>query len=196
MLKCLLRKTPLLGLMVVLLEACNPTGNGSDGRQVFRFNDASGILTLDPAFAKDQSHIWASMLFYNGLVRFDDRLRAVPCIANSWEILDSGTTYRFHLRTDVFFHAAPELPKEAAGRMVVADDFVYSLHRLTDPAVASPGRWVMRPVDQDSSGTHLSITAENDSTLLIQLRHPFPPFLSLLAMPYCAVVQKEAVQYF
>ncbi len=196
MLKCLLRKTPLLGLMVVLLEACNPTGDGSDGRQVFRFNDASGILTLDPAFAKDQSHIWATMLFYNGLVRFDDRLKAVPCIASSWEILDSGTTYRFHLRTDVFFHTAPELPKEAAGRKVVADDFVYSLHRLTDPAVASPGRWVMRPVDQDSSGTHLSITAENDSTLLIQLRHPFPPFLSLLAMPYCAVVQKEAVQYF
>lgn len=183
-------------VILLCLFGCLKDGTADRDQQVFRYNDATGILTLDPAFARDQSHIWASMLFYNGLVRFDDKLKAVPCIAQSWDILDSGTTYRFHLRNDVYFPADNCFEKDTSGRRVVASDIVYSLGRLTDPTVASPGRWVMRAVEKDSTGVRLNIVAENDSTLCIRLRHPFPPFLSLLAMPYCAVVPREAVAYY
>lgn len=181
-------------LLVLLVGGCLQHKTREDVRTVFRYNDATGIQTLDPAFAKDQSHIWASMLFYNGLVRFDERLNVIPCIARSWEIGDSGTTYTFHLRTDVYFHPDAVFGNDSASRKVVADDFVYSFQRLLDDRLASPGRWVMRSVNQDSAGSRLSVMADNDSTLQIRLRHPFPPFLSLLAMPYCSVVPREAVE--
>ena len=35
----------------------------------------------------------------------NDDLHVQPSIAKSWEISDSGMTYTFHLRDDVFFHA-------------------------------------------------------------------------------------------
>ena len=34
------------------------------------------------------------------------------------------------------------------------------------------------------------------SVFKIQLKQPFPPFLSLLSMKYCAVVPREAIAYF
>lgn len=64
---------------------------------------------------------------------------------------------------------------------------MYSLGRLTDTRVSSPGAWTMNYVD--------SIEAPDDSTLHIRLKKPFPAFLSLLTMPYCMVVPQEAVDF-
>ena len=36
-----------------------------------------------------------------------------------------------------------------------------------------------------------SISAENDSTVKIQLKNPFPAFLGLLSMKFCSVIPKE-----
>ena len=66
-------------------------------------------------------------------------------------------------------------------------DFVYSFNRLTDPNIASPGSWVMQQVEY--------YQAVNDSTLKIQLKNPFPAFLGLLTMRYCAVVPHEVVEH-
>ena len=38
--------------------------------------------------------------------------------------------------------------------------------------------------------------AKNDSILRINLKQPFPPFLGLLAMKYCSVVPKEAIDFY
>src|SRR5690606_15591090 len=51
-----------------------------------------------------------------------------------------------------------------------------------------PGSWVMSNVE--------SYSAENDTTLVIQLKKPFPAFLGLLSMRYCSVVPKEAVEFY
>jgi len=179
-------------LLLSILASCR-SGGPPSGLTVFRYNEAANISTLDPAFARDQTVIWAVNQIFNGLVQLDDRMIAKPCIARSWMVLDSGRSYQFRLRNDVFFHDDPVFPG-GRGRRVVAGDFVYSFGRIIDPAVASPGAWIFNDVDTSGSGG--AFLAPDDSTLVVRLRHPFPPFLCLLSMQYCSVVPHEVVRAF
>ena len=178
-------------LPLFLLFSCGDQKERTDDRTVFRYNEAAGISSLDPAFAKDLSNIWACNQLYNGLVGQDSDLEIVPSVARSWEISEEGTVYTFHLRGDVFFHEN-EVFGESGKRKVTAGDFVYSFNRILDPATASPGAWVFRNVKMMDDRP--SFTAVNDSTLRITLDHPFPPFLGILSMQYCAVVPREAME--
>ncbi len=177
----------VVAIALLLQFSCAKTAKQAGAHLVFRYNEHANIQTLDPAFAKDLRTIWATNQLFNGLVQLDDRLEVLPDIASSWELTDTGKTYTFHLRMDVHFHRHPLFGSERT-RKVVASDFVYSLNRLQDPRVASPGKWVLEHVQ--------NFSAVNDSTFVIQLKQPFPPFLSLLSMKYCSVVPKEAVSYF
>ena len=38
---------------------------------IFKYNETSGINSLDPAFAKDQATVWATNQLFNGLVQLD-----------------------------------------------------------------------------------------------------------------------------
>lgn len=168
--------------------------NDNKDKMVFRYNESSGITTLDPAFASGQAVIWPCNLLYNGLVDLNDSLQIVPAIAHSWEISNDGKTYTFHLRNDVYFHNT-DYYQFSGHRKVVANDFVYSLSRILDPKVASPGAWIFQHVAHNSDGKPCFI-ALNDSTFQIQLTQYYPPFLGILAMKYCSVVPKEVVEHF
>lgn len=176
---------------ILFISGCDRANKKDDTRTVFRYNESSGITTLDPAFAKDQAHIWACNQLYNGLVQFNDSLYVEPSIAKSWTLSEDGLTYTFHLRNDVFFHDDP-LFDRGKGRKVIASDFGYSFNRILDGKIASPGSWIFNDVLRDPTGK-ASFMAANDSTFIIQLKQVFPPFLSLLAMQYCSVVPHEVV---
>ncbi|HXB96125.1 MAG TPA: hypothetical protein VNU70_13235, partial [Puia sp.] len=91
------------GVCLLLLGGCGG-GSGRQDQHVFRYNESDGIATLDPAFAKNRSIIWAVHQLYNTLVETDDRLRIVPGLARSWELASDRRTWIFHMRRDVFFH--------------------------------------------------------------------------------------------
>ena len=171
----------------LILGSCSSTIQKEKDHLVFRYNEHGNITSLDPAFARNPQNIWPTNQLFNGLVQLDDSLTIKPDIAENWEIIDSTHTYRFFLRKDVYFHKHSLFGKDST-RIVTAQDFEFSFHRLTDPKVASPGSWVLQNV--------ASYYAENDSIFTIQLKQPFPAFLGLLSMRYCSVVPKEAVEYF
>lgn len=173
-------------LALLFFAACAIPDNSD--KQIFRYNESAGIATLDPAFAKDQALIWGCSQLYNGLVRLDEHCQPQPCIAKQWEISADGTIYTFTLRNDVYFHHSELFNTPDSTRRVTASDFLYSFHRILDPNVASPGRWVFSEVKDFS--------APNDSTFIIQLQKPFSPFLSLLGMVYCSVVPHEVVDHY
>ena len=153
--------------------------------KIFKYNEISGINSLDPAFSKDLASVWATSQLFNGLVQLDSNLIIEPCIAKSWTVSENKLQYDFLLRDDVFFHN-PDKLSSSKGRKVNAFDFEYSFSRLIDNDVASPGRWVMSNVKD--------FKAINDSIFTIQLKSPFPAFLGLLSMQYCSVVPKEIVE--
>lgn len=178
-------------LLVLLLNYCKPDRYSDNGKTVFRYNETSGITSLDPAFARNQANIWAVNQLFNGLVQLDDQLKVQPSIAKKWEISPDGLAYTFHLRNDVCFHNS-DIFSGGKGRKVRASDFVFSFDRLLDPKIASPGAWVLANVKKE--GGKNSFFALNDSTLVIRLKAPFPPFLGLLSMQYCSVVPREAIE--
>ena len=171
---------------LILFASCSIPDNSD--KQIFRYNESAGIATLDPAFAKDQAIIWGCSQLYNGLIRLDEQLQPQPCIAKQWSISPDGKTYTFTLRNDVYFHKNELFKTPDSTRPVTAHDFLYSFHRILDPDVASPGRWVFEEVDR--------FQALDDTTFAIHLRQPFSPFLSLLGMVYCSVVPREVVEHY
>ena len=182
----------ILVVNTLFFDSCDSADRREENKSVFRYNEASGIVNLDPAFARDQAHIWVCNQLYNGLVQTDDQLNILPCIAKRWEISNDGLTYTFFLRNDVYFHQSAVF--DSGSRIVTANDFVYSFNRLIDPATASPGAWVFTQVERrEEKG---SFIAENDTTLIIKLSKAFPPFLSILSMQYSSVIPREAVDYY
>ncbi|HEY0678630.1 MAG TPA: ABC transporter substrate-binding protein [Chitinophagaceae bacterium] len=158
-------------------------------KQVFRYNETTGIATLDPAFAKNQSILWPVHQIYNTLVETDNKLNIVPSLAYRWDVSEDRLTYIFHLRNDVFFHDHEVFPG-GRGRKMTAFDVEYSYKRIVDPFTASSGAWIFNnrvdPVD--------AFRALDDSTFQLKLVSPFNPILGLLSMQYCSIVPKEVVE--
>lgn len=179
-----------------LLAFCKPHLNENDkNKTVFRYNEADGITSLDPAFARNVENIRAVNQIYNGLVQLDEKLAIKPCIARAWEISNDGLVYTFHLRNDIYFHDNPNFLNNK-GRKVRASDFVHSFLRITDKDIASPGAWIFNNIDRSSRSNYRGFVDIGDSTLKIFLSKPFPPFLGLLTMQYCSVIPIEVAKYY
>nr|WP_121665837.1 ABC transporter substrate-binding protein [Mesonia aquimarina] len=172
----------VLFVLIFAIISCKNEAEKNRDHLVFRYNEHANITSLDPAFAKDQRNIWPCNQLYNGLVQLDDSLNIQPDLAKKWIISEDAKTYTFFLRDDVYFHKHKIFGKNKT-RKVVAEDVVFSLKRLTDSKIASPGSWVMQNV--------ANISAENDSIVKIELSHAFPAFLGLLSMKYCSVIPTE-----
>jgi len=173
----------------LFLHACSQS-QISD-KKIFRYNQESNIATLDPAFAKSQSVIWAVHQLYNTLVETDSKLQIVPSLATRWEVSTDRTQYTFYLRTDVFFHDNPVFPG-GKGRRMTADDVEYSLRRIMDPSTASSGAWIFN----NRVDAVKSFQIINDSTFQLNLIRPFTPILGLLSMQYCSIIPKEVIDHY
>jgi len=184
-------RTTWIFLALVFLFSCS--GKEQSRKNIFRYNESKGIPTLDPAYARNQTIIWPVNQLFNGLVQLDEKLHVRPCIAHRWEISEDGKSYTFYLRRDVFFHDHPHFP-DGRGRVVTAADFVYSMNRIIDNQLASPGAWIFHSVDRQAPAGLNGFEAVNDTTLLIHLTRPFPAFLGILSMPYCNVVPRDVIE--
>lgn len=165
-------------------------GSGShSGKNIFRYNETTGIASLDPAFAKNQSIMWAVHQLYSTLVEVDQNGGIQPLLAKDWQFSDDKKSIVFNLRTDIYFHDDPVFAG-GKGRKIVAEDVRYSLGRIIDAATASPGAWIFNN-RVDSVQPFVAI---NDSVFQLNLLKPFHPILGILSMQYCSVVPKEAVE--
>jgi len=179
-------------IVIILCCYCGWIGCKShqhSDKKIFHYNEQTGIATLDPAFAKNQSIMWAVHQLYNTLIEVDNNMQLKPSIAKSWFINDSNTRFTFQLRTDVYFHNDPAFVV-GIGRKLVAADIVYSFNRLMDKNTASPGAWIFN----NRVDSIKPFTAINDSVFQLQLLRPFQPILGILSMQYCSIVAKEVVE--
>lgn len=188
-------------VLTVLAFATGCGGPAAPPANVLRINLTTSPASLDPAYARDQAMTWCTQQLYEGLVALDDSMRPVPALANRWEVTDSGRTYTFFLRQNVRFHPDTCFHTPDSTRSVTAHDVVFSLTRICDPATASPGLWIFsgRILGLDDfraqrADTLAGIRALNDTTVQIRLQAPYPPFLTLLTMPYGSVLPPEAVR--
>ncbi|HET6993823.1 MAG TPA: ABC transporter substrate-binding protein, partial [Chitinophagaceae bacterium] len=178
----------IIGSLLVVL-ACGCQSKKNSDKKIFHYNEQTGIASLDPAFAKNQSTMWPAHQLFNTLVQTDDSLHIIPSLARRWTISEDRLTFTFYLRDDVFFHNDAAFP-DGKGRRLVAADVEYSLARIMDKQTASPGAWIFNnKVDSTKP-----FTAIDDTTFQLKLQRPYNPILGILSMQYCSVVPKEAIE--
>lgn len=158
-------------------------------KKIFRYNEITGIASLDPAFARNQSIMWAIHQLYNTLVEVDSNMQIKPSLAKSWDFSADNKTIIFHLRDDVFFQDDACFPN-SKGRKLIAKDVAYSFNRIVNKNTASPGAWLFNNKVDSVNG----FTAINDTTFQLKLQSPFQPILGILSVQYASVLPYEAVE--
>ena len=117
--------------LIILVATCfllmNCSSRINNNKKVFYYNESSGIATLDPAFAKNQSIMWAIHQIYSTLVEIDTGLHIVPSIAKNWQVSADRLTYTFNIRQGIYFHDN-EAFENGKGRALTAHDIVYSFN--------------------------------------------------------------------
>lgn len=145
--------------------------------------DAVSILVRNDSVGFDPHKVTgrgaAEILFMitDTLVALEDDQKTVhPLLAKSWTVSPDGLTYVFELRDDVTFHS---------GRKLMAEDVVFSLKRLIDPATRSPAAW--------RAGAVKSITTKGPTSVEYVLERPYNELLLQLAQSFGAIIDREEV---
>ncbi len=175
--------------LLFFYTACN--NHRHPDKKIFHYNEQSGIASLDPAFCKSQAVMWAVHQLYNTLVEVDSNMQTAPSLAKSWSMSADSRTLTFILRNDVYFTDDPCFAG-GKGRRLVAADVVYSLRRIMDKSVASPGAWIFNGRIDSANG----FAAPDDTTFQLRLVQPFQPILGILSMQYCSILPHEAVEQY
>ena len=173
-----LRRTLRCVALAWLLAIALPLVTATAAENALRRSSTGEPQTLDPQlWVYGQDGNLAQDMF-QGLTTLDAAARTVPGQAASWKISDDGLTYRFSLRRGL---------RWSDGAPLTSADFVYSLHRMFDPATASPSAallYVIRNAREVNTGklpvSALGVNAPDATTVVIELAHPAPYLLELL----------------
>ncbi len=143
---------------------------------------ASGGLVVDTLAAQ----------FYDRLLDVDPyTYRLIPELAESWEVLDNGATYRFHLRQKVAFQKTAWFTPT---RPMNADDVVFSFERVFNRQHpwhnVNGGSYPYFDSLQFSDAVQ-SVKKLDKNTVEIRLNSPDASFLWHLATHYAPVLSAE-----
>jgi ABC-type oligopeptide transport system substrate-binding subunit/DNA-binding SARP family transcriptional activator len=150
-------------------------------------------LTLDPTVTRDSTSSIVVDQLFSGLVADSPEMEVVPDVAQSWEVLEDGRKYVFHLQDDVCW---------SDGAPVTARDFEYAWKRVLDPATDSPAASLLYDVKgaralhrgEVSDPNRVRVRALDDVTLLVELERPTGSFLQLLVTTATYPVPRHIVE--
>ena len=219
----------LVLLPLFFVQACGNNPYPPEDRKLIGYSAlGEDPRTLDPAQVSDTTSAEILCQIYDSLYQnayLDRPYTVIPALAAAFpekrifyeEVQEKGKQvkkarmeYRFKLRPDVFFQDDPCFPG-GRGRRLTADDVIYAIKRLADPAVQSTGYWLVagkiKGIDAffnravaagkaDYSWEIEGLKALDDQTLKVTLTEPFPAFIYVMSMPYTAPVAREAVDYY
>ena len=192
--RCLLAAISAV-LLVLLPSACKPGQTiveRSGANQILHVGNGQEPQELDPHIITGVSEIKILSALFEGLVGQDpENLDPIPGAAESWDISPNGLTYTFHLRPDL---------KWSDGQPLTAMDFAFSFERALTPAVAAPNAYLLYVLKNaaacyrgEVAFEEVGVKALDEGALELQLSHPTPYLLSLLAHPAWFPVQRSAI---
>lgn len=133
--------------------------------------------------------------FYDRLLDVDPyTYRLMPELAESWEVLDNGATYRFHLRRDVPFQKTAWFTPT---RKMNADDVVFTFQRIFDrnnPWHNVNGSNFPYFDSLQFADNVKSVRKLDNHTVEFRLAQPDASFLWHLATHYASVMSAEYAQ--
>lgn len=187
----------LAGLLAaaLTLAACGGEGPSrppcAEGKVCLLAGNGAEPSSLDP---HKTTGAWEDRILgdaFVGLTQDDPEGRPIPGMAESWETSADGLVWRFHLREAVWSDGVP----------VTADDFVFSLRRIMDPATAAEYASLLyfivnaQAVNEGKlPKEQLGVTALSPRLLEIRLTHPAPYLTELAKHQTMYPVPKHAVE--
>jgi peptide/nickel transport system substrate-binding protein/oligopeptide transport system substrate-binding protein len=179
----------MLVISTLMITGC---GAGKEtNRQAFRYPLLDDPISLDPANFNEELGINVGKEIYDGLVDLDfEKLTVIPAHAEKWDVKENKV-FTFYLRKGAKFHN---------GKEVTAEDFRYSFDRLLNPDTAATVAWILEGVKgavermEGKADNTEGIKVIDRYTLEITLEEPSPSFLSWLAHPGAAVVDRDTVE--
>ncbi len=178
------KKITLVILSVLLVSSLGITSckNNKKDKEI-RVHLTDNVVSLDSGLAEDDISHEIIAGFTDGLMQLDHDGNAVCALAESYEVDEDDLVYTFKLRN----------AKWSNGDKVTADDFVYALRRLADPAFDSSCSYLLSDAARIKNArdiiagkkavSELGVSAKNDRTLVIELESSCQYLLSLLAYP-------------
>ena len=146
---------------------------------------------LDPTRYPDQDSWRVARMLFEGLLAYTSDAEVVPGVAERWTVNDDATLYTFHLREDA---------RWSDGSRVTAGDFVFSWHRVLDPAFGAGTAETLYPIqgarainEGRANPGSLGAVALSDTVLEVRLEYPDPDFPARTALPPLFPVPEAAV---
>jgi ABC-type oligopeptide transport system substrate-binding subunit/class 3 adenylate cyclase len=149
--------------------------------------------TLDSTRAYDVASSNVIIHLFSGLVELTPGLDITPDIARSWDVLEGGRRYIFHLREDVVW---------TDGKQVTARDFEYAWNCILEPSFDSR----IAPYFYDIKGAmafhqgkltdraEVGLRAIDAFTLEVELEEPLGYFMYLLALTGSYPIPEHVVE--
>jgi ABC-type transport system substrate-binding protein len=197
--------------LVLIMLGLGCSANAADPAKVLRVALIRAETGFDPAMASEiySSAVIAAIM--EPLLTFDYLARPVKIIpltaAALPEVTDDGKTYTFRIRPGIFFADDPAF--KGRRRELIAEDYIYSIKRLVDPAMRSPNAFYVagKIVGLDDAARAASKTGAFDYgariagleavdryTLRIRLTGTDYTFASVMALPILSAVAREVVE--
>lgn len=150
-----------------------------DPLQYLRISFSSGIRSLNPGVGIDYPSAFVIKMLFEGLMHIGPNGEPQLAIAKSYEISEDHKTYIFHLRHSIWSN----------GDKLTAHDFAYAWKKIIDPHRGEslgvqnfyPIKNVKAIVKGEKSIDTAGIQVLNEKTLRVDLEHPTPYFLEVLA---------------
>ena len=149
--------------------------------------------TLDPMRIGDPGSVLVARQLYESLTGWNAIDEEVfPAAAESWEVLDGGRRFRFHLRPGTTFHD---------GSPVTAEDFVFAFDRIAQKENGSALAYTLERVQGFDAVNHLGdsdhltgLKAIDELTLQIHLAEPNADLPALLTHPGLVPLPQSSVK--
>ncbi len=163
-----------LTILLLALTACSQGGQQQNrtGRSTLVIAQQREPMSLNAALENGQSQTeWGELLF-SFLVKYDNHGVLVPDVATQVPSLTNGgisadgRTITYHLRKHVRF---------SDGQSLTAEDCVWSINAINNPANNVQSRYGYDRI--------ASAQAPNATTLVLHLKEPFSPVLTLVMAP-------------
>lgn len=161
----------------------------------FRFGFGGAHVSLDPGLASWGQDVATIVHLFSGLASMSEALDVVPAVARSWQVMEGGRRYVFHLRNDAAW---------TDGSPVTAGDFEWAWKRNLHPDLHSStaeflfdvlgAREYHAGINRDPAS--VGVRALDGLTLEVRLEQPVAYFPFIVTMPVTFPLPRKIVEKF
>lgn len=189
----------LFAILIIILIGFNVSAANYGGALKVKTNQRP--LNLNPIYAANETEIMIKEQIFDKLLAYNQNGEIISNLAESWELNNDATVFRFDLKKDVYFHSYQIHEKESnlEKRKVTAEDWKWSFEYLVSPKNKSPYADLFEKVKgyddyrQGKKDQIIGIKVLDQYQLEIELKEPYAPFIYNFLKEAAVVMPREAV---